>query len=197
MIRTDRAARAAASVVLAAVGLVGLIGGLGYGLLTEDGRIDTGFLPAVAGGVVALLAVIDLVGGLRGRGTSSGDELAELAEGGAAGSAEHAAAPASAASTDASADSTADDIDIFGRTQRQRTRMLLTVIGLIVVALLITPLVGITIALGALLFVISAFVERRPWLSSLIVAVVVAGVFWLVFRQLLSVPLPSGLIGLV
>ena len=57
----------AASAVLAAVGVAALLGGLGYGVTVEGGEIGPGFLPAMAGGLVAVFAVLDLVGRLRRR----------------------------------------------------------------------------------------------------------------------------------
>ena len=56
------------------------------------------------------------------------------------------------------------------------------------------PLGAVIATVGLLLGVLRG-IEKRSWANSLIVAVVLALLSWGVFRHLLSVPLPAGLLG--
>lgn len=176
--------KAAFSAVLAVVGVDAAVGGWAYGVLQENGQIGAGFLPFVLGVVLAVLAAIDVVQTLRRH------EPADIAE-----ELTGVEAEADAAAIDTVAE--APDIDSLGRTQRQRNRMLVIVIGMLFVALLLVPVLGLLLSLGALILAISTIVERRRILPSLLVSVVAVGVVHLVFAQLLGVPMPTGLIGFI
>jgi hypothetical protein len=168
--------------VLAAVGIAAVIGGVGYGAVGEDGRIGPGFLPVLAGGLVAFFAVIDIVGRTRNKRNS------------------HAVLPIDTETIDAiefeAAIEEETDVDIFGRTQKQRNRMLLIVVGILIASLLLVNLIGFLLAFGLMLFVIAVFVEKRKVLSSLLVTAVSLATAYLIFGVLLRVPLPQGLLGI-
>jgi putative tricarboxylic transport membrane protein len=194
----------AASVVLAVIGLAAVLGGLGYGVTVEGGEIGPGFLPTMAGGLVAVFAVLDTVGRLRRRsdrpsqaelitGTTSrpGDGIA-LADPGDPG-----AATTSTQSIHSPVDADGDEVDILGRTQRQRNRMLAIVVGLVIATLLMVQVVGFLIAFVLLLFVVAVFVEHRRVLPSAAVALTAGAAIYGIFGILLSVPLPTGLLGLI
>jgi hypothetical protein len=86
-------------------------------------------------------------------------------------------------------------VDAFGRTEAQRVRQLWTVVGVAPIAVLLVPLLGFLAAIGLLVFVVSAFVERRPPLVALLVTVVAVAVGHVVFGEFLDVPLPTGAVG--
>lgn len=194
----------AASVVLAVVGVAAVLGGLGYGVTVEGGEIGPGFLPTMAGGLVALFAVLDAVGRLRRRRdlpsqaelitatTSRPEDGVALAD-----PADPGAATTSTQSIHSPLDADAEEVDIFGRTQRQRNRMLAIVLGLVVATLVMVQVVGFLLAFVLLLFVIAVFVERRRVLPSAVVAVAAGAVTYGIFVLLLRVPLPTGLLGLI
>ena len=69
-------------------------------------------------------------------------------------------------------------------------------IGILIVTLFMVNIVGFIIAFGLMLMAIAVFVERRAWISSLIVSVVALGVAYLIFGVFLRVPLPQGLLGI-
>ena len=92
---------------------------------------------------------------------------------------------------------TGNDLDIFGRTQKQRNRMLAVVLGLVVVALIAVQLVGFLIAFVLLIFVIAVVVEGRKVLPAAIVSVAAGAVPYAIFVALLRVPLPQGLLGII
>ena len=167
--------------VLAAVGIAAVIGGLAYGAFGEEGRIGPGFLPVMSGGLVALFALSDIVSRVRAR-PQLADERELLLD------------------TDAAAELEAEaivpDIDIFGRSQKQRNMQLVAVIGILIGTLLLVGVLGFILAFGVLLVVTAVFVEKRKLLPSLLVAVVALGVAYLVFGVLLRVPLPQGLLGI-
>ncbi|RVX41998.1 tripartite tricarboxylate transporter TctB family protein [Nonomuraea polychroma] len=88
----------------------------------------------------------------------------------------------------------ADELDIHGRTSRQRARMLWWVYGLTLAALLLVPIAGFLLSLGLLVLVISTVIERRPVPASLAVTALSVAVIYLVFVLFLEVPLPMGVL---
>lgn len=193
-----------ASVVLAVIGVAAVLGGLGYGVTVEGGEIGPGFLPVLSGGLVAVFAVLDVVGRLRRRsnlptqaelildtvGDDYEDELRDTI---------HPANDPGAASTSTQSVNTVkrESVDIFGRTQKQRNRMLAVVIGLVILTLLAVQVVGFLIAFVLLLFVVAVFVERRSLLPSALVALAAGAVTYGIFVVLLRVPLPQGFLGII
>ncbi|MDX2398612.1 tripartite tricarboxylate transporter TctB family protein [Microbacterium algeriense] len=165
---SPRIARVAASGVLVVVGAVAALIGSGYGFTTDNGQIGAGFMPVVLGVVMAVLAVVDVVATLR--------------------------RPPDA---DAGAGTEESDIDVLGRSQRQRNGMLALVVGLLFLALLLVPVTGLLIALGLLVVAIATIVERRHILAALLVGAIAIAVVHVVFAVLLKVPMPTGLIGLI
>ncbi|TWF95894.1 tripartite tricarboxylate transporter TctB family protein [Saccharopolyspora dendranthemae] len=85
--------------------------------------------------------------------------------------------------------------DDFGRTARQRSWILRRVFVLLPVTVLAVPLLGMVVAFGALVLVISTWLEGRRPLPSVGFAVSAAGGMWLIFAVVLSVPLPTGIFG--
>lgn len=194
-----------ASAVLAVIGVAAVLGGLGYGVTVEDGEIGPGFLPVLSGGLVAIFGVLDLIGRVRRR--SDLPTQAELIldtvdddfEDDDIRDTVHPANDPGAASTSTQSINTLkrDAVDIFGRTQTQRNRMLAIVIGLTILTLLAVQVVGFLIAFVLLLFVIAVFVERRSLLPSALVALAAGGVTYGIFVVLLRVPLPQGFLGII
>lgn len=194
-----------ASAVLAVLGVAAVLGGLGYGVTVEDGEIGPGFLPVLSGGLVAIFAVLDLVGRLRNR--SDLPTQAELIldivddefEDDDVRTTVHPANDPGAASTSTQSINTLkrDAVDIFGRTQKQRNKMLAIVVGLVILTLLAVQVVGFLIAFVLLLFVVAVFVERRSLLPSALVALSAGAVTYGIFVVLLRVPLPQGFLGII
>jgi hypothetical protein len=169
--------------VIIALGLAAAVTGAGYGFLGEDGRIGPGFLPAIAGALMAVFAVVNVV--TSGRKPSA--TLESVVEDQIPGL-DHAE----------SSELTADggDLDIYGRTQRQRDRMLWTVIGIMLATVLLVPLLGFMLAFAAMLVVVAVVVERRKILPSIAVSVVTLAATYAVFVLFLRVPLPQGILGI-
>lgn len=184
MTPSPRIVRAAGSGALAVLGAVAAIMAVGYGVTQDNGQIGAGFLPLVLGLVVALLGAIDAGAILLRREPSHPAEQLTGVE-----------AEADAAAIDTPEE--ASDLDVLGRTQRQRNRMLLIVIGMILGALLLVPLTGLLIALALLVVAIATLVERRKLVPSLLVGGIAIAVVHVVFAVLLKVPMPTGLIGLI
>ena len=143
-------------VVWAALTLLGLVmagAALGYGVTKEGGQVGPGFLPVVAGVLLAVLSGIALAKSVKEPGRP-------------------------------------DDVD------RGKVRTLWTVFGMLLGALLLVPVAGFLVAFAALVLAISAFVEKRPVLPSLGVAVAASVVIYAVFVLFLDVPLPGGVLGI-
>lgn len=204
--------------LLTALGLGAFVMALDYGFLLEESRVGPGLVPGVVGGLIVLIAGWELIAILRGhriphdRGLAEivGATTADIPQGGA--SSERAApggVPAGDGPGDTAGDIVAvspddapaagpglDDVDIFGRTPRDRGRQLLTVSVALVVAVLLVPLLGFLVSFFLLSLFISAVVERRAWIPSLIVSAVAIAAVYGVFVGFLDVPLPTGLIGI-
>ena len=180
----QRRAGIAWDAVLGAIGLYAVVSGIGYQVLQENGEIGPGFLPTLSGGLVAMFAAIDLANKFRRRPRHDvfDDDAALIGDTAAITLREETELP---------------DIDIFGRTQRQRNRMLLAVLGIIIATVALVPLIGFLISFGLMLIACAVAVERRNWLPSLIVTMVALGATYLIFVVVLRVPLPQGLLGLI
>jgi hypothetical protein len=195
--------------LLAAIGLYAAVVGLGYGLFNEGMRVGPGLVPTVVGAGIALIAGWEFVATLRGRRASHSSGIAEVA---AALAADPPASPAASAedadpagplSQATAAGGTAspgtnldDDVDIYGRTAQTRSRQLVVVFVALVLALLLIPLLGFLVSFFVLSLFISAVVERRAWLPSAVISLAAVLVVYAVFVLFLSVPLPTGLIGI-
>jgi putative tricarboxylic transport membrane protein len=68
-----------------------------------------------------------------------------------------------------------------------------TVFGLTLVAILLIPVLGFFLSFGLLIAVLVAFVEREGWRLGLTMGVGGAVFAWLVFAQLLNIPVPRGI----
>lgn len=162
--------------LVAALGVAFVATSFGYGLRTDDGWVGPGFLPLVVGGLLFLLSGVELARRLRGSGHEDDSAAAE-------------ARPVDEQETGEPA------TDIFGRTEAQRIRQLWTVAAALLVAILLTPLLGLPVAFGLLVFFISVWVESRPIVTALVITGVSVAVVHTVFVVLLGVPLPGGLLG--
>ena len=190
--------------LLTAIGLLALVTATGYGLFKDGDRVGPGLVPAVVGAGIVLIAGWELVLTLRGRRDDHTHGLAEVAASATATAPAAPAGTAGAVVADAAAGGGSaspgaaddDDVDIFGRTARTRTRQLWTVFAALVLAVLLTPVLGFLGAFLLLSVFISAVVERRAWLPSIAISVVAVVVVWAVFALFLGVPLPDGLIGI-
>jgi len=204
--------------LLTALGLGALVMALDYGLFLEESRVGPGLVPAVVGGLIALIAGWELFGTLRGRRTPHDRGLAEVVAAAAVdaprgGTSSESATPGGVPAGGSGSMSPdggpvqipgpgpgpgpgPDDVDIFGRTPEQRSRQLWTVSAALVVSALLVPLLGLLGSLFVLSVFVSAVVERRAWLPSLIVSFLAVAAVYGVFVGFLGVPLPTGLIGI-
>lgn len=180
-----RGANIVASTTVALLGAAAVIGAASYGYLDDEGLVDAGFLPALCGAVVFLLALVDLVHQIRRR-----PELETLAE-----EVSDSILDSAPATTDRL--QTAPELDIFGRDQRARNRQLVLVIAALLAAILLVPLIGLLLSLASLMIFVSIVVEHRRVVSTVIITAVTVAVFHFVFRVFLGVPLPTGLLGVL
>jgi hypothetical protein len=200
--------------LLTALGLGAFVMALDYGFLLEESRVGPGLVPGVVGALIALIAGWELIATLRGHRTSHDHGLAEIVaatvadtpQGGASsertapggvpsGEHTHVAPDDGPADIDGTGPGP-DDVDIFGRTPQQRNRQLVTVFVALVVAALLVPVLGFLGSFFLLSVFISAVVERRAWIPSLIVSFVAVAAVYGVFVGFLGVPLPTGLLGI-
>ncbi|PWU48802.1 hypothetical protein DLE60_15965 [Micromonospora globispora] len=170
--------------MLALVGLAAAVSGAFYGVFVDGGRVGPGFLPLVAGGLTAVLCGWLALRGVHGRRSHPPGGPADGVE------------PHLAEDINPVDDATDDDVDISGRTRRERIHNLWKVFGLTLGAILLVQVVGFLAAFGALVFVISTWIERQPLLKSAVIAAAATGLIYGVFGLFLEIPLPGGLLGL-
>ncbi|MGO1568814.1 MAG: tripartite tricarboxylate transporter TctB family protein [Brachybacterium sp.] len=181
--------------LLAVLGLVAVIMGLGYGFMRDDGLIGPGFLPVLTGGFV-LLASLAEIGRLflasKGQSTAGlggmADELS--AEASAAQSAAHSA-------TEADLEGADEERDTFGRTAKQRSRTVPLIFAILLAAMLLTQVIGMLLSLALMMFVIIIVVEKKPIVPALLTSAAVLGAAYVIFVQMLGVPLPQGVLGIL
>jgi len=170
--------------VIIALGITATAMAAGYGIMGDDGRIGPGFLPAAAGSLMAVFAAVNAVTS----GKKQSATLESVVEDRIPGL-DHEEAPRDLAGA-------GDDLDIYGRTQRQRDKMLWTAIGIMLATVLLVPMLGFILAFAAMLVVVAVVVERRKILPSLAVSAVTLAATYAVFVLFLRVPLPQGLLGI-
>lgn len=177
--------------LLALLGLVAVIMGFGYGFIGENDQIGPGFMPVLTGGFI-LLASLAEIGRLylapKGQSTA-----------GLGGVAEELSAEAAAAQNAAHADTGADEEerDTFGRTAKQRSRTIPLIFAILLGAILLSQLIGMLLSLGLMMLSIVLFVEKKPLVPSLLTSAAVLIAAYLIFVQMLGVPLPQGLLGIL
>ena len=175
---------------LTAVGGYAFINAFDYPVFNEGNRIGPGLLPAIFGGLIAVISAVLLVRTLTGHRARHDHGLAEVAQSVAP---DPLVEPGQAAIAEPDAET---DLDIFGRTAAHRMRQLQIVTVALVVALLLVPLVGLLGALALFCLFASIVVEQRPWLSSVLITATSITVIYLVFSVFLEVPLPTGILGI-
>jgi putative tricarboxylic transport membrane protein len=180
--------------LLALLGLVAVIMGLGYGFIGENDQIGPGFMPIVTGAFI-LVASLAEIGRLflapKGQSTA-----------GLGGVAEELSAEAAAAQTAAHAETgdeggaeAGEERDTFGRTAKQRRRTVPLIFTILLGAILLTQLIGMLLSLTLMMFAIIVFVEKKPLVPALLTSAAVLVAAYLIFVQMLRVPLPQGLLG--
>ncbi|MFZ3560551.1 tripartite tricarboxylate transporter TctB family protein [Streptomyces sp. BH055] len=129
----------------------------------EDGTIGAGVMPRTAGLLLAVLGLLLVRQELRTGSVLEGDGHVEEAAG-----------------ADAE------------EARRVRAKLIVVVVTMVVTALLV-PFLGLLPALTLMTLFLTAVVERQPLGRSVLVAVLVFAVSYLLFITILSIPLPFGL----
>ncbi|MGO2658182.1 tripartite tricarboxylate transporter TctB family protein [Mycetocola reblochoni] len=150
--------------VLIAIGAAFAVGAaVSYPLLLENSQVGPGLMPLVAGSALVLVGLLLVRQELTTGSVLEGDGAA--------------------------VDTSGEDI-----AKRRRThRKLLSVMGLTVVAAALIPVLGLLPVMSMLVFVLSVFVERRPWWQALLVAIAAFVVAYVIFVAVLMTPLPFGI----
>lgn len=179
--------------LLVAVAVGAVVSGVGYGLTDEEGRIGAGFLPAICGAVLLACAVVDGVAQARRLRHQTRDDVSIPDPAGVG----NAAVAADLGPEPGGPMPEQPDVDVLGRTNDERKRMLAAVLGLVLVTVLIVPVVGFITAFALMLVAIAVLVEKRRLLPAVLVSASVLGAIYAVFALFLSVPFPTGLLGLI
>lgn len=157
-------------VALTCIGIAVAAMAVGYGVFAAGGRIGPGFLPLVAGVLLAVLCAV-----LAGKAFAS--------------------RPESPAEEDDGSVRNGDGVDSMGRTARQRTKILWSVFGLLAVTVVLVLFLGFIASFGLLILAVSLVIERRKWLPSIAVTLGACGFVYVVFVLFMQIPLPAGIFG--
>ncbi|MFT9772206.1 tripartite tricarboxylate transporter TctB family protein [Brevibacterium casei] len=177
--------------ILGIVGAVAAIMGLGYGLTVEGGQVGPGMLPFLTGAFIFLASVAEIFRLFFARVGTSGGRIMSAVEDIEATAAESIDAAADADSADGEA------VDTFGRTERQRNRAPFVIFLTFGIAHALVPVLGLIIALSAAILFLLLVVEKQKWWVSALATIGAAVFVYIVFGLVLSVPLPTGMLGLV
>lgn len=173
--------------VLGIVGLFAAVMGIRYGVTVENGQVGPGFLPLVTGSFVLLASVAELLRMfLAPPATHAGSFMQVVEE-----------VEDEARAAVGTADAEAAELDTFGRTAKQRARAIVLIFGILLVALLLIPVIGLLLSLTLMVFTVFVAIERKPIVTSAIISAAALAIMYLIFDLGLNVPLPTGMLGLV
>ena len=172
--------------LLGFVGAVAFVMGLGYGFMEDEDQVGPGFLPVLTGGFIFVASAAEIARMYLASGRGGGTFLsaAESAE------EEAKAAAGRAGQSDA-------DAERASRAEAERNRAIAKVFALLLAALLLVPVTGLLLSLTAMVLAIMLWVERKPVVSSVAISLAGLGIVYLLFVQILGVPLPQGMLGLI
>lgn len=179
--------------ILGIVGAGAAVVGFDYGLTAEGGQVGPGMLPFLTGAFIFLASTAEIFRLFFARVGTSGGRIMSAVEDIEAQAAE---------SIDAVADSRSelgngDDLDTFGRTEKQRNRAPFYIFITFGVALALIPIAGLIISLAAAILFLLLVVEKQKWWTSAATTIGAAVFVYIVFGLVLSVPLPTGMLGLI
>lgn len=171
--------------IVGVVGAAALITGFGYGFLQDDGQVGAGFVPAATGAFILLGSSAELVRMFffsRFVGKSVAEQAEAKAKAAISDNNEHGERDASASDGYVGAGSDLATVRIF---------------GLLLAALILIPVIGLLLALTAMVLAIVLWVERKPLVPALLTTAGVFAITYLIFVALLGIPLPEGVLGLI
>lgn len=183
------------TVILCLIGVVAVVMGLGYGFMEENGQVGAGFLPILTGGFVVVATLLELARMYLAHSSpiegSFMEAVVHLEE-------EAGAAIARAHHEDEDPGGMhSEKLDTFGRTRAQRTSAIGKIFGIMLVAILLIPVLGLLISLTLMTLVLLLLIERKPLVPSVLATLGALAFFYFVFVQGLRVPLPTGMLGII
>lgn len=173
--------------ILALLGAAATVMGVGYGFLKEGGQIGPGFLPTITGMFILVASLAEIARLYLASGERTTGKMLSLAE-----SVEEEARAAIGQTG-----TSEEELDTFGRTSAQRSGAIVKIFGLLFVALLLVPVIGLLLSLTGMVLAIVLWVERKPLLPSLFATFCSFALAYLIFVQGLGVPVPQGMLGLI
>lgn len=166
--------------LLGVIGLVAAVMGWGYGFTEEGGEVGPGFLPVVTGGfivVASLTEIARLYFAPRLKEAAVGGEEEEV--------------------VDQASSESGEEVDTFGRVKSERQWAIIKIFGLLLVALALVPFLGLLLSLTSMVFFVVFWVEKQGLVTAAVCSVSAAAIAYALFVQLLGVPVPQGMLGLI
>lgn len=155
---------------LFAVGVFVVIYGLQYPLRADDGTVGPGLMPLISGVALAITAAVLLA-------RAAGAPLRRP----------HPAVPAAPP-----AELSVADFDDGAPEEAGQPLTVAGILGLLILAVVLAPTVGLVPMLGVLVFVCVLVFERQGWIAAAVMAGAAMAMSWLVFVRLFEVPVPYG-----
>lgn len=174
------------TLILGALGAAATLMGFGYGVFVEGNQVGPGFMPVAVGLFIFGASMLEL-----GRILLANDELKEDSMMAAVEEVQHDAAEQISESRQA------DELDTFGRTQKQRNRAPLYIFLVLAAALLLVDLLGLVVSFALAVAFMIIVIERRPWWVGLVATASAVAFIVVIFKLILNIPLPTGYLGLI
>lgn len=177
--------------LLISLGIAAMIAGINYEVYLENGLVGPGFMPLVAGGVMTIAGAATLVRSLVPAKKKSevivfDDQAAIQAE-------------LEAIEQEKEALATYNDkgekLDTFGRAPKQQTYAVLAIFATLIVSAFLINYIGLFLSLSLMVFVLVFLVEKRKIIPAILATLGCMVFAFVVFKTLLQIPLPTGLLG--
>lgn len=174
------------TLILGALGAAATLMGFGFGVFVEGNQVGPGFMPVAIGLFIFGASMLEL-----GRILLTDDSLKEDSVMAVVEEVQQDAAEQIAEARGE------EELDTFGRTQRQRNRAPLYIFLVLAVALLLVDFLGLVVSFALAVAFMIIVIERRPWWVGLIATGVAVLFIFVVFKLILHIPLPTGYLGLI
>lgn len=178
--------------ILGAVGLAAAIAGLRYGFTVEGGQVGPGFLPFLTGAFIFIASSAEIFRLFFARVGTSGGRIMSAVE-----NIEATAEKSIDSFAPPLPDEPADELDTFGRNEKQRNRAPFYIFLTFGAALLLIQFIGLIIAFSLAILFLLVVIEKQKWWISAVATIGSAVFVYIIFGLVLAVPLPTGMLGLV
>ncbi|WP_168380993.1 tripartite tricarboxylate transporter TctB family protein [Modicisalibacter radicis] len=155
------------ALILVAIGAAFSTLSIDYCVLGEEARISPGFVPFIAG--LLLVAFGAMIGWETWKSRVH-------------------------VTTNPTGEDTGPETETDKQARHNTTKSVALIFGLLLIAVILSPILGFLLTFSILVFAILAVVEREHFWFSLVISLSIGLLAWLIFYQLMGIRLPLGII---